>query len=128
MTDSFVTDFTETLLRTAQKRVDDAAIRWDALDLNEGISRFAMQKSRSRKPVELPLSEAMLELLEPSKKAGVGPFVFSTGDAAMSDFVRPLQQAHKQFSLGLWCPTLIGSNGAPDRDRATVLRIVWLPL
>lgn len=70
-------DFILMILFSGLRRNEAAGLRWADVDLAEGVIRLPAQRTKSGRPLDLPMSDFLSDLLTARRARGVeGPFVF----------------------------------------------------
>jgi len=80
--------FFRMLLLSGQRRGEIAGLRWDEVNLNEGVIVFPPERMKSGRPHELPLTATMQELLEAMPQSGAYVFPNPAGSRPLSAFDR----------------------------------------
>lgn len=79
--------FVRMLLLTGQRRGEVAAMKWDDLDLEEGVWSLSAEATKANRRTEVPLTKLALETIRALPR-GKGPYVFTTngGQAHIQNF------------------------------------------
>jgi integrase len=79
--------FFKMLILSGQRRNEIARLKWSEIDAGEKVINLPAERMKAKRPHEVPLSEAMVKLLDGITR-GKGEYVFSTtdGKAPVSGF------------------------------------------
>jgi integrase len=69
--------FVQVLLLTGQRRTEVGGMRWDELNLEERVWHLPGERAKNGKPHSIPLSDAVIEIINSVPK--IGSYVFSSG-------------------------------------------------
>jgi len=72
-------DYIMMCLLTGARRSNVAAMRWDALDLNEGVWEIEAAESKNRSSMRVILATPAIQVLNRRKKKSTSPWVFPGG-------------------------------------------------
>lgn len=86
------------LLLTGQRRDEVAGMRWDELDLRDGLWRLPPERTKNARPHEVPLSTAAVAVLEEAVVWEGRPFVFGQGAGGFSGFSRAKAMLDKRVA------------------------------
>ncbi len=143
-------DYLKLVLFTGMRRREAASLRWDQIDIKRRIIRLDSVDTKNGKPIDIPMSDYMLELIGNRNKGNTTDFVFpGTGRsghieepkkavASVNDRAGTSVTVHdlrRSFSnLAIWqceIPDAMRKalmNHAPDKNDVTARHYTALPI
>lgn len=94
-------DYLKLLLFTGMRRTEAATLRWDDIDLVEGVIRLPAKSTKSKRKLDLPMSDFVRDLLIARRTLGDAGFVFPgpARSGHIGDPVFPLRAVAKSSGV-----------------------------
>jgi len=106
LSNATVCDFLLFILFNGLRRGEASRLKWDQVDLS--AKTFRIIDTKNRKPLELPMSNFVFELLERRNKTCVSPFVFpgNGSNGYIHDPQKPIRKVVDQTGIQFSCHDL----------------------
>jgi integrase len=94
-------DYLKILLFTGMRRTEAATLRWENIDLVEGVIRIPAENTKSKRKLDLPMSDFVRDLLIARRALGDAGFVFPgpARSGHIGDPVFPLRTVAKSSGV-----------------------------
>ncbi|MCJ2108619.1 tyrosine-type recombinase/integrase [Methylobacterium sp. E-041] len=87
------------LILTGARRDEVAGLRWSEIDTAGEVWRLPAARTKNKRPHEVPLSPAALEVLEAAPRLVGRPYAFGTGQGPFSGFSRAKARLDEQLGF-----------------------------